>query len=68
MQVEATQKSVRAGVRVTLDVLNAQTLRFSVQKESAKSRLDYFKAWFRLRAAAGVLIETDMAVIDRNLE
>ncbi len=68
MQVEATQKSVRAGVRVTLDVLNAQALRFSVQQELAKSRLNYFKAWFRLRAAAGVLIEPDMAVIDRNLK
>ncbi len=68
MQIEATQKSVKGGIRVALDVLNAQTQRFSIQQELTKARFDYFKAWFRLRAAAGILDEPDIAMIDQQLK
>ena len=68
MQIEATQKSVKGGIRVTLDVLNAQAQRFSIQQELTKTRFDYFKAWFQLRAAAGILDEPDIAMIDQRLK
>ncbi len=68
LQVQATRQSVKGGVRVTLDVLNAQTQRFTVQQELAQARFNYLKAWFRLRAAAGILDASDLALIDQHLE
>lgn len=68
LQVQATRQSVKGGIRVTLDVLNAQTQRFTVQQELTQARFNYFKAWFRLRAAAGVLDVSDLLLIDQQLK
>jgi outer membrane protein, protease secretion system len=68
LQVEATRQSVKGGIRITLDVLNAQTQQFSVQQELTLARFNYLKAWVRLRAAAGVLEARDLALIDQHLQ
>ncbi len=68
LQVQATRQSVKGGIRINLDVLNAQTQQFSVQQELTLARFNYLKAWVRLRAAAGVLEAQDLALIDKHLQ
>ena len=57
--VLATRKSIVAGVRVNLDLLNAEQQLFNVTNELSKAKYDYLNAWTRLRFYAGVLSATD---------
>jgi outer membrane protein len=65
--VEGTQIAYRSGVRLNLDVLNAQTLLFQTERDLAKARCELLMRGLRLRAAAGRLGAEDLAVIDRGL-
>jgi outer membrane protein len=58
--LEATQLGYRVGVRVNLDVLNAQTQLFTTQRDLARARYDVVVNGLRLRQAAGVLVPGDM--------
>ena len=60
MAVEATQLGYRVGVRVNLDVLNAQTQLFNAQRDLSKARYDVLLGSLRLRQAAGTLVPTDV--------
>ena len=53
--MKATQLSIKGGVRINLDLLNAQQQLFSSQRDLAQARYSYLLAVLRLRAAAGVL-------------
>ena len=64
LALEATQTGYRVGVRVNLDVLNAQTQLFSTQRDLAKSRYDVLVNGLRLRQAAGVLSVGDLDTIN----
>lgn len=64
-QVEATRQSVRGGIRVTLDVLNAESQRYDVERDLVRARIEHLRAWARLRAAAGQLGDADFAALDR---
>lgn len=55
LALEATQLGYRVGVRVNLDVLNAQTQLYSTQRDLAKARYDTIVGGMRLRQAAGQL-------------
>jgi outer membrane protein len=64
LALEATQTGYRVGVRVNLDVLNAQTQLFSTQRDLAKSRYDVLVNGLKLRQAAGVLSVADLDTVN----
>jgi outer membrane protein len=67
LAVEATQLGYRVGVRVNLDVLNAQTQLFNAQRDLSKARYDVLLGSLRLRQAAGTLVPTDVNGVDALL-
>ena len=56
------------GVRINIDVLNAQSQLFDTRQKLAKARLDTLVALLKLKAAAGTLGEDDVAAINALLE
>ena len=67
LALEATQLGYRVGVRVNLDVLNAQTQLFSTQADLAKARYDVLVGGLRLRQASGQLAGGDVEAVNRLL-
>lgn len=67
LALEATQLGYRVGVRVNLDVLNAQTQLFSTQRDLARARYDVLVGSLRLRQVAGQLQPADLAPINSLL-
>jgi protease secretion system outer membrane protein len=59
----ATEKSIQGGVRINLDLLNAQQQLFTSQRDLAQARYAYLLALLRLRAAAGTLDATDVRAL-----
>jgi outer membrane protein, protease secretion system len=58
--VDATQKSVKGGIRTNLDVLNAQQKVFEAKRELALMRYNYLLSALRLRYSAGTLGQADL--------
>lgn len=58
--VDATQRSVKAGVRINLDVLNARQQLFAAKRDQAQSRYNYILTTLRMRAAVGTLSSDDV--------
>jgi outer membrane protein, protease secretion system len=58
--VTATRQSIKGGVRVNLDLLNAEQQLYSAQRDLAQARYSYLIADLRLRADAGVLSAADL--------
>ncbi len=67
LALEATQLGYKVGVRVNLDVLNAQTQLFTTQRDLAKARYDVLMGGLKLRQAAGQLTPADLAAVNRLL-
>jgi len=67
LALEATQLGYKVGVRVNLDVLNAQTTLFATQRDLAKARYDVLLNALRLRQASGQLALVDVERINRLL-
>ncbi|MCW5632872.1 MAG: TolC family outer membrane protein [Rubrivivax sp.] len=67
LALEATQLGYRVGVRVNLDVLNAQTQLYSTQADLAKARYDVLVGGLRLRQASGQLAAGDVEAVNRLL-
>ena len=67
LALEATQLGYKVGVRVNLDVLNAQTQLFTTQRDLAKARYDVLVGGLRLRQASGQLAATDIDAVNRLL-
>ena len=65
LALEATQLGYRVGVRVNLDVLNAQTQLFTTQRDLAKARYDVVVNGLRLRQAAGTLNPGDVNAVNQ---
>jgi len=63
--LEATQRGYKVGVRVNLDVLNAQTQLFSTQRDLAKARYDVLLNGLKLRQASGQLKPEDVTAVNR---
>lgn len=53
--VEATQKSIKGGMRTNLDVLNAQQQLFTAKRDLSLARYNYLIGYLRLRQSAGVV-------------
>ncbi|MFZ6648666.1 TolC family outer membrane protein [Undibacterium sp. TJN25] len=61
--VEATNQSVKGGVRINLDVLNAQQQLVTSKRDLVQTRYNYLLAYLRLRNAAGTLNGADLVDI-----
>jgi outer membrane protein len=68
LALEATQLGYKVGVRVNLDVLNAQTQLYTTQRDLARSRYDVLLNSLRLRQAAGTLDASDIDAISALLD
>jgi protease secretion system outer membrane protein len=55
--MKATEQSIKGGVRINLDLLNAQQQLYTSQRDLAQARYTYLIGLLRLRAAAGTLDE-----------
>lgn len=66
--VDAIRKSVAGGLRVNLDVLTALQQLFTTRRDLSDARHGYLLAHLRLRAAAGVLNQEDLALIGACFE
>ena len=67
LALEATQLGYRVGVRVNVDVLNAQSQLFQTRRDLARARYDVLLQTLRLRQAAGRLAPSDVLAVDRLL-
>ncbi|WP_088280679.1 TolC family outer membrane protein [Ideonella sp. A 288] len=67
LALEATQLGYKVGVRVNLDVLNAQSQLFQTKRDLAKARYDVILTGLRLRQASGQLMPQDVTAADALL-
>lgn len=65
--LEANRLGYEVGVRINIDVLNAQSQLADTQQQLAKARYDTLIAQLRLSAAAGALNEEDVARLNALL-
>ena len=64
----SARRGQEAGMRTSFDVLNAQQLLFTVRRDLAQARYTYVASRLKLRAAAGLLGEEDVYLVQRWLE
>jgi outer membrane protein len=67
-QLESTRLGYQVGVRINLDVLNADTQLFNTQRDLKKARYDFLVNGLRLKAAAGTLQDRDVQAINSLLQ
>ncbi len=67
-QLESTRLGYRVGVRINLDVLNAETQLFNTQRDLKKARYDFLVNGLRLKAASGTLEDRDVAAVNALLQ
>lgn len=60
MLVTATEQSIKGGVRINLDLLNAKQQFYTARRDLALARYNYLLSFLRLRSAAGVLSTEDL--------
>jgi outer membrane protein len=65
LALEATQLGYKVGVRVNLDVLNAQTQLFTARRDLAKARYDVLLNNLKLRQASGQLNPQDVVNLNQ---
>lgn len=65
--LEATQRGYRAGVRLSLDVLNAEAQRYETQRDLAKARYALLMGQLRLREATGQLRAEHLEELNKAL-
>ncbi len=63
--VKATRESVKGGVRINLDVLNAQQQLVVAKRDLAQARYNYLISFLKLRMAAGTLDTDDLRSVAR---
>lgn len=69
--VESSKSAVRGnqigyslGIRMNIDVLNAEQQLYTVQRDLVKARFDTLFQGFKLKAAAGMLTESDVLAVN----
>jgi outer membrane protein len=67
LALEATQVGYRVGIRVNVDVLNAQNQLYSTRRDLARARYDVLLDTLRLDQAAGHLTPNDILAINQLL-
>jgi len=66
--LDSNKLGYEVGVRINIDVLNAQQQVFATRRDLAKARYDTLLAQLRLKSAAGSLGEDDVQAINALLE
>lgn len=66
-QLRSTQRGLQVGVRTRVDLLNAEQQLFATRKDLASSRYRTLLAGLQLKAAAGMLAESDLRLMDAML-
>ena len=66
-QLDSTILGRDVGVRTSVDVLNAQQQVFQTRRDLQQARYNFLMSNLRLKAAAGVLTETDLEEVNRTL-
>lgn len=61
--VEATKQSIKGGVRINLDLLNAQQQLVTTQRDLAQARYSYLIGFIKLKATAGVANLDDLRTL-----
>ena len=61
--VTATEQSIKGGVRINLDLLNARQQLYTSQRDLAQARYTYLLSLLKLRAAAGELGPDDVRLV-----
>jgi outer membrane protein len=67
-QLESTRLGYEVGVRINLDVLNANTQLFNTQRDLKKARYDFLVNGLRLKAASGTLEDRDVQAVNALLQ
>ncbi|MDP5007559.1 MAG: TolC family outer membrane protein, partial [Glaciimonas sp.] len=62
--LDSNKLGYQVGVRINIDVLNAQQQLFSTRRDLAKARYDTLMNSLKLKAAAGVLKEEDLQLVN----
>jgi len=65
--LEASKLGQEVGVRTNLDVLNAQQQLYSTRRDLYQAEYNYLISQLQLKAAAGTLVEEDIARINQAL-
>ncbi|MCX7814977.1 MAG: TolC family outer membrane protein [Tepidimonas ignava] len=68
LALEANQVGYQVGVRINIDVLNAQSQLYQTKAQLAKARYDVLVGQLKLRQAAGVLGADDVKPINERLQ
>jgi outer membrane protein len=66
--LESNKLGYQVGVRINIDVLNAQRQLYQTQTDLARARYNTILAGLRLKAAAGALRETDLQPVNALLQ
>jgi outer membrane protein len=66
--LDSNRLGYEVGVRINIDVLNAQQQLFSTRRDLAVARYNAILNQLRLKAAAGTLREEDLAEVNRALQ
>jgi outer membrane protein len=65
--LEANQLGYQVGVRINIDVLNAQSQLYDTKAKLAKARYDVLLGGLKLKQAAGVLAASDLGAVNAQL-
>jgi len=66
--LDSNKLGYEVGVRINIDVLNAQQQLFSTRRDLATARYNTITSYLRLKAAAGSLKEEDLAEVNKALQ
>ncbi|HTD06126.1 TolC family outer membrane protein [Undibacterium sp.] len=66
--LDSNKLGYQVGVRINIDVLNAQQQLYTTQRDLAKARYDTIMNGLRLKSAAGTLKEDDLAEVNGLLQ
>jgi protease secretion system outer membrane protein len=64
--IVATERSIKGGVRINLDALNAKQQLFTAKRDLAQARYNYLLTSLRMRASVGTLGESDVREMAAN--
>ncbi|MES2499028.1 MAG: TolC family outer membrane protein [Pseudomonadota bacterium] len=66
-QLDSTMLGYEVGVRISVDVLNAQQQLFSAKRDLLQARYNYLVNIIRLKSATGIVAEADLQEINQQL-
>ncbi len=66
-QLDSTKLGYEVGVRISVDVLNAQQQLFSAKRDLLQARYNYLVNIIRLKSATGLVAEQDLQEINQQL-